>query len=99
MTSQINKIEEGIIDSLFDPQFVNNITYGRKQFAYMPERGAHGASAQLELTWILMISRQRKIAEYCSDVSGAFDKATFKDTLQKLRARGVLDAILQVMQY
>ena len=45
-----------------------------------------------------MIGRQRKIAVYCSDVSGAFDKVNSRRRLQKLRARGVPDAILLVIQ-
>ena len=64
----------------------------------MPERGARDALAQLVLTWISTMSRQRKIAVYCSDVSGAFDKVNSRRLLRKLRARGVPDAILLVIQ-
>ena len=49
---------------------------------YMPERGARDALAQLVLTWISMIGRQRKIAVYCSDVSGAVDKVNSRRLLQ-----------------
>ena len=64
----------------------------------MPERGARDALAQLVLTWISMFGKQRKIAVYCSDVSGAFDKVNSRRLLRKLRARGVPDAILMVIQ-
>ena len=35
---------------------------------------------------------------YCSDVSGAFDKVNSRRLLRKLRARGVSDEILLVVQ-
>ena len=68
------------------------------QFAYMPERGARDALAHLVLTWISMMGRQRKIAVYCSDVSGAFDEVNSMNFLRKLRARCLQDAILLVIQ-
>ena len=45
-----------------------------------------------------MFGKQRKIAVYCFDVSGAFDKVNSRRLLRKLRARGVPDAILMVIQ-
>ena len=44
----------------------------------MLERGPCDALAQLVLTWMLMIRIQRKIAVYCSDLSGAFYKFNSK---------------------
>ena len=98
LTSQISKVSERVIASLFVPQLIHTGAYGRNQFAYMPERGARDALAQLVLTWISMFGKQRKIAVYCSDVSGAFDKVNSRRLLRKLRARGVPDAILMVIQ-
>ena len=46
----------------------------------------------------IMFSKRRKIAVYCSDVSGAFDKVNSRRLLCKLRARGVPDAIMLVIQ-
>ena len=98
LTSQISKVAERIIASLFVPQLINLGAYGRNQFAYMPERGARDALAQLVLTWISMFAKRRKIAIYCSDVSGAFDKVNSRRLLRKLRSRGVPDVILLVIQ-
>ena len=98
LTSQISKVAERVIASLFVPQLIWTEAYGRNKFAYMPERGARDALAQLVLTWISMFSKRRKIAVYCSDVSGAFDKVNSRRLLCKLRARGVPDAILLVIQ-
>ena len=76
LTSQISKVAERIIASLFVPQLIFTGAYGRNQFAYRPERGARDALAQLVLTWISLLANKRKIIVYCSDVSGAFDKRT-----------------------
>ena len=45
-----------------------------------------------------MFAKRRKIAIYCSDVSGAFDKVNSRRLLRKLRSRGVPDVILLVIQ-
>ena len=98
MTSQISKVAERVFASVFVPQLICSGAYGRNQFAYMPERGARDALAQLVLTWISLLAKRRKIAVYCSDVSGAFDKVNSRRLLRKLRARGVSDEILLVVQ-
>ena len=98
LTSQISKVTERVIVSLFVPQLILSEAYGRNQFAYMPERGARDALAQLVLAWISLLSQRRKIAVYCSDVSGAFDQVNSRRLLRKLCASGVPDAILLVIQ-
>ena len=98
LTSQISKVAERVIACLAVPQLIWTEAYGRNQFAYMPERGARHALAQLVLTWISMFSKRRKIAMYCSDVLGAFDKVNSRRLPGKLRARGVPDAIPVVIQ-
>ena len=98
LTSQISKVAEKVIASLFVPQLICSGAYGRNQFAYMPERGARYALAQLVLTWIFRFAKRCKIAIYCSDVSGAFDKVNSRGLLPKLRARGFPDAVLLVIQ-
>ena len=97
LTSQISKVVERVIASLFVPQLISSGAFGRNQFAYMPERGARDALAQLVLTWICLFWKKRKVAVYCSDVSGAFDKVNSRRLIQKLRARGVPDQILSVI--
>ena len=98
LTSQISKVVERVIASLFVPQLILTGAFGRNQFAYMPERGARDALAQLVLTWISLFGNKRKIAFYCSDVSGAFDKVNSRRLLRKLRARGVPTEILLFIQ-
>ena len=50
LTSQISKVAERVIASLFVPQLICTGAYGRNQFAYMEERGARDALAQLLCT-------------------------------------------------
>ena len=63
LTSQISKVAERVIAALFVPQLIHNGTFGRNQFAYMPERGARDALAQLVLTWISLFDKK---TEDCS---------------------------------
>ena len=54
---------------------------GENQFAYRKQRGARDLLALLVLTWLLGFDRGYKFLLYCSDVSGAFDKVSTKDSL------------------
>ena len=47
LTSQISKVAGKVIAALFVPQLICSGAFGRNQFAYMPERGARHALAQL----------------------------------------------------
>ena len=67
LTSQINKVAERVIAAVFVPQLICSGAFGRNQFAYMPERRARDALAQLVLTLISLFGRKLKIA---SGVSG-----------------------------
>ena len=98
LTSQISKVAERVIACLFVPQLISTGACGRNQFAYMPERGARDALAQLVLTWISLFGNNRKIVVYCSDVSGAFDNVNSRRLLRKLCARGVPMEMLLVIQ-
>ena len=96
--SQISKVAERILVCIFVPQLITTGAFGRNQFAYTPERGARDAIAQLVLTWLVQFGRKKKIAVYCSDVSGAFDKVNSRRLVRKLRAKGVPEEILAVLQ-
>ena len=50
--------------------------YGRNQFAYMPERGARDALAQLVVTWVSMFAKRRKIAYNVLTFLGPLTKST-----------------------
>ena len=98
VTSQMSKVAERVLASIFVPQLIWSEAYGRNQFAYMPERGARDALAHLVITWLLQFGKKQKIAVYCSDVSGAFDKVNSSRLLRKLQAKGVPEEILAVLK-
>ena len=50
MTSQTSKMMKKRIAFLFVPQLISNETFGQNQFAYISERTAPDALAQLVLT-------------------------------------------------
>ena len=41
------------------------------------------------MSWLLALNRRKKVAVYCSDVSGAFDRVRAERLLEKLRCKGV----------
>ena len=63
--------------------------FGPSQFAYTLERGARDALALLVLTWIKALGTGRKVAVYCSDVSGAFDRVRTEPLVTKLKKKGL----------
>ena len=67
-----------MIASLLVPQLISTGAFGRNQFAYMLERNARDGLAQLVLTSLCLFGKERKVAVYCSDMSGAFDKFNFR---------------------
>ena len=97
-TSQISKFADRICARIFVQQLISTGAFGRNQFAYTPERGGRDAIAQLVLTWLVHFSRKKKIAVYCLDVSGAFDKVNSRRLVRKLRAKEVPEEILAVLQ-
>ena len=88
---------ERLLRSLFLPFLIRNDAFGPNQFAYVPERGARDALAYLVLVWITAISKGRKVAIYCSDVSGAFDRVRLDRLALKLRAKGIHPTVAKVL--
>ena len=76
---------------------INDI-YGHNQFAYRPERGARDALAHMVLTWITALAKGRKVALYCSDVSGAFDRVNPERLVAKLKAKKIHPTVVAVIK-
>ena len=98
MTSQLAKVVERLLGLLFIPQLSSEISIGPNQFAYCKERGSRDALLFLVLSWLECFLRKGRIAFYCSDVSGAFDKVNAERLLKKLRARGMPSDLLAVLR-
>ena len=63
--------------------------FGPNQFAYTQERGAEDALVLLVFDWITALANKRRIAIFCSDVSGAFDRVKLERLVAKLEAKKV----------
>ena len=82
---------------LYQPFLSETIAFGPRQFAYTAGRGARDALATLVLTWIWALAGGSKVAVYCSDVSGAFDRVSCKRLVQKLKHKGLHPDIAAVL--
>ena len=74
LTAQMSKVIERLVKTLLDPYLERTIAYGENKFAYRKQRGARDALALLVIEWILTLNSRGKVAVYCSDVAGAFDR-------------------------
>ena len=74
---------------MIEPHISRTVAFGPNQFAYTKCRGARDALAYLTMSWLLALNRRKKVAVYCSDVSGAFDRVQAERLLEKLRGKGV----------
>ena len=63
------------------------VSFGPRQFAYTPGRGARDVLALLAMLWVQALAAGKRIAVYCSDVSGAFDRVSAERLITKLKAK------------
>jgi hypothetical protein len=97
LTAQLSKAMERLLRCLFTPFLLKTCAYGPNQFAYTPERGARDVLALMTMVWISALSKKRKIAIYCSDVAGAFDRVSLKRLVAKLSAKQIHPDIVAVI--
>ena len=88
---------ERLLKLLYDPYLSNISAFGPNQFAYTLGRGARDALAFLALTWVQALGAGRKVAVYCSDVSGAFDRVSVERLVDKLKAKGLHPDVVAVL--
>ena len=98
MTAQFAKVLERFIGLIFLPTLSSNQSIGQNQFAYTKGRGARDAVAYLVLSWLMAFREKASIALYMSDVSGAFDRVSAQRLVAKLKARGMPDDVMDVIQ-
>ena len=97
LTTQVSKVMERLLGKLFLPFLDKSGAFGINQFAYRQKHSFMDALAWNVMSWITAFMNKRKIALYCSDVSGAFDRVTTERLLEKLRRKGVREMILKVL--
>ena len=98
LTAQVSKVVERTIGELFLPFLEIINAAGPNQFAYRKNRGFRDALAFNLMVWIFLLRTGHKIALYCSDVSGAFDRLSTERLLAKLQYSGVHSKIMEVLQ-
>ena len=89
VTAQLSKVAERLLLPLIEPHISRAVAFGPNQFACTKGRGARDALAFLMMSWLLALNGRMKVAVYCSDVSGAFDRVRAERLLEKLRSKGV----------
>ena len=94
----MSKVIERLLAEHLLPFLENTGAYGQNQFAYRTGHGYRDALAFNSFTWIWALGTGRRVAVYCYDVSGAFDRASAKRLLSKLSKRGVHDSLLKVLE-
>ena len=97
LTAQLSKVAERCIAMHLLPFLERSGAYGRNQFAYRVGRGYKDALAFLTFSWVWALGLGKRIAVYCSDVSGAFDRVSAKLLLTKLEAAGVHIVLLRLL--
>eukprot|EP00969_Alexandrium_andersonii_P293503 12973370-Alexandrium_andersonii.AAC.1 len=88
---------ERFLSPLFLPHLQSIGAFGPSQFAYCPGRGARDAILVFLLTWLSALATGHRVAVYCSDVSGAFDKVSTHRLLGKLHASQLHPKILRLL--
>ncbi len=97
LTAQISKVVERVFAEFFTPR-LQEVAFGRNQFAYRKAHGARDAVAFYLLSWISSLNYGFKVAIYCSDVSGAFDRVSVDVLLRKLQSMGLQRDMLGVIR-
>jgi hypothetical protein len=89
LTTQLSKVVERILNNIAAPFTQTPALFGANQFAYSKKKGARDALAFLTLSWIQALESKSKVAVFCSDVQGAFDKVSEGRIGHKLKASGL----------
>ena len=97
LTAQLSKVVERMFKLLYQPFLTTTLAFGPRQFTYTAGRGARDALATLVLTWIWALAAGSKVAVYCSDVSGAFDRVSLERLVSKLKHKGLHPDIVAVL--
>ena len=98
LTAQLSKVAERILGQYCCPYLEKSLAYGNYQFAYIPHRSYRDALCFNVCTWLWALATRKRVGLYCSDVSGAFDRVNAERLIMKLRARGVHERMLKVLQ-
>ena len=97
LTPQLSKVVERMIGVHLLPFLEKSGVYGPSQFAYRIGHGYRDALAYVTFNWVWALGLGKRVAAYCSDVSGAFDRVSAPKLLAKLSSAGVHPDLLKVL--
>ena len=97
LTPQLSKVVERMIGVHLLPFLEKSGVYGPSQFAYRIGHGYRDALAYVTFNWVWALGLGKRVAVYCSDVSGAFDRVSAPKLLAKLSSAGVHPDLLKVL--
>ena len=98
LTSQLSKVVERLVFAQMGSFLSATNGYGQNQFAYTRKRGHRDALAYLVFQWVWAVGRGKRVAVYCSDVSGAFDRVSSARLIAKLQASGVHPQLVALIE-
>ena len=98
LTSQLSKVVERAVGSIFLPWLQLRGAYGPHQYAYGKGRGHKDVLAVNICSWLLALERGDMIGLYCSDVSGAFDRVDHERLGDKLGLLGLHPDVLRFLR-
>ena len=84
LTCQLSKVIERVFAFFCSSFFEASSAYGPNQFAYHRHRGYRDALAFNICCWFKAFHENKKVALYCSDVSGAFDRVCSTRLIEKI---------------
>ena len=98
LTSQLSKVAERVVKTLLEPYLEKPpLAQGPFQFAYRKERGARDALLFAVCSWLLAFNSRLKVALYCADVAGAFDRVDAARLEEKLRGLGLSTFLVKTL--
>lgn len=97
LTPHLAKVVERIFADVLQPFLTRGRFFGANQFAYTAERGARDAVAYLIMSWIWAMERRKRVAVFCSDVQGAFDRVSRERLCAKLASLGIPEKLVAVL--
>ena len=97
LTSQLSKVLERILGTLFLPFLEKTDAFGLNQFAYRKDRGLRDALAFNVASWIHLFHTGKKVGLHCADVSGAFDRVARSRLVTKLQRSGMHNDIIEII--
>ena len=85
------------LGKIFLPFLDTSGAFGTNQFAYRRKHSFMDALLWNVMSWITAFAKHMKVAIYCSDVSGAFDRVSSVLLMHALASKGLHSKILKVI--